>query len=72
MNQIYKENINKLNQELKIKENDKKNLKDELNKLRISNNEQSNKPENSEIIINGKVEKDKMKIKDNINQNKNK
>ena len=72
MNQWYKESINKLNQELKIKENDNLKLKDELNKLKISYNELSSKSESSELILNGKVEKEKMKIKDNINQIKNK
>ena len=72
MNQRYKESINKLNQELKIKENDNLKLRDELNKLKISYNEQSSKSESSELILNGKVEKEKLKIKDNINQIKNK
>ena len=70
-NKKYKENINNLKLELKRKEDDSFKLKDALNKLQISYDELCEKL-GSEKIINGKVEKEKMRIKDNINSNQNK
>ena len=70
-NKKYKENINNLKLELKRKEDDNFKLKDALNKLQISYDELCEKL-GSEKIINGKVEKEKMRIKDNINSNQNK
>jgi hypothetical protein len=78
INQLYKdnlskeENIRKLKQELKIKDNDNYNLKDALNKLKLSYKETIKKSGISEKILNGKVEKEKIRIEDNINQNENK
>ena len=70
-NKKYKENINNLKLELKRKEDDNFKLKDALNKLQISYDELCEKL-GSEKIINGKVEKEKMRVKDNINSNQNK
>ena len=76
--QIYKENqknneiINKLKQEIMKKDNENNNLKDTLNKLKISYNDVVKKSGSSETILNGKVDKDKIKIKDIINKNQNK
>ena len=71
-NQKNNENINRLKQEINIKENDNYNLKDALNKLSCKYNDLIKNSGNNEKIINGKVEKPKIKIQDNINQDKNK
>ena len=76
--QIYKENqknneiIYKLKQEIMKKDNENNNLKDTLNKLKKSYNDVVKKSGSSETILNGKVDKDKIKIKDIINKNQNK
>ena len=54
------------------KDNENNNLKDTLNKLKISYNDVVKKSGSSETILNGKVDKDKIKIKDIINKNQNK